>query len=143
MGTPRHGLNGKIYIDTSAAGTFAAGTTNLEVVSSKNSWSLDQSRDFVDTTSFGDTSKTAVAGLPSASGDISGNWDSAGTLIYNLIGGSTERAIVVFPDFTNNVGTYFAGKAFFSVKSAGSTTSAVQFDIHFEAGPTGIAWTHP
>ncbi len=148
MATPRHGLNAQIWIDTSSAGTFtagtlAAGTANLERIGSKNSWSLDMSRDFVDVTSFGDTTKTQVAGLPSASGDIGGNWDSTGTLIYNLTGATTERAIMVFPDATNNLTTWFAGKAFFSAKASGSNTSAVGWDLHFEAGPTGITWYHP
>lgn len=124
---------------------MSVGTTQLLRIDGVNSWSFDQSRDFVDTTSFGDTSKTNVAGLPNASGDLGGLWNTVGngTLISNLFGASAERGILVLPDVTNNPGWYFSGKAFFSPKSSGSVTTAVTLDLHFEAGPTGITWTGP
>lgn len=147
MATYRHGRNAQVWIDVSSAGTNAAGTNggSCVLITGRNSWSLDQSVDFVDVTSFGDTTKNSVAGLPGASGDVSGHWDTVGvgTLLYNLIGASTERAIVIVPDATNNSSTFLTGKAFYSVKWGGSTTDAVNFDIHFEAGPTGLTWTHP
>src|SRR5690349_4425801 len=142
--TARHGRNAKIWIDTSSAGTMASsGTADLQLLEGKNTWDLDQAVDFVDTTSFGDSTKTSVAGLPNAAGNISGvfNLGGAGTLINNLIGHSSERAIRIYPDFTNQPGTFYAGKAFFSVKTSGSVTSAVTLDIQFQAGPTGITWT--
>src|SRR5690349_20875975 len=142
--TARHGRNAKIWIDTSAAGTMASsGTADLQLIEGKNTWDLDQSVDFVDTTSFGDASKTSVSGLPNASGNISGvfNLGGAGALISNLIGHSSERAIRLYPDFANHSGTFFAGKAFFSVKTSGSVTSAVTLDMQFQAGPSGITWT--
>ena len=141
----RHGLNAKIFIDTSSAGTFAggsvaAGTANLALVTQKNSWSFDQSRDFVDVTAFLATSKASVPGLAGASGDITGFLDFADTNIKNLYAGTTERAIMIFPDFTNEIGTIIYGKAFFSAKSGGSTTSADTLELHFEAGPSGMQY---
>lgn len=144
----RHGLNAKIWIDTSSAGTFAggstaAGTANLTAISSKNTWAFDQSRQFVDVTAFLATSLSNVPGLPAASGDINGFLDFADTTIYNIIGATSERAIMIFPDWNNELTTFIWGKAFFSAKSGGSTTTADTFDLHFEAGPTGMTWTHP
>jgi hypothetical protein len=141
----RHGLNAKIFIDTSAVGTFAggsvaAGTANLALVTSKNSWSFDQSRDFVDVTAFLMTSKANVPGLPSASGDVTGFLDFSDTLMKNVYGATTERAIMIFPDFTNEIGTIIYGKAFFSAKTAGSTTAADTLELHFEAGPSGMQY---
>lgn len=141
----RHGLNAKIFIDTSAAGTFAggsvaAGTANLALITSKNSWSFDQSRDFVDVTAFLATSKSQVAGLPGASGDIQGFYDFSDTNMKNVFTSSTERAIMIFPDFTNEIGTIIYGKALFSAKTGGSTTSADTLDLHFEAGPSGMQY---
>lgn len=145
MATPRHGRNAAIFVDVSTAGTMAVGTSTLVQINGKNQWTFDQTPDFVDVTSFGDSSKTNVPGLPNANGDISGNWDSAGsgTQIYNVINSTVERGIMIFPDFTNNVTSFISGKAFFGVKSGGGITSAVSFDLHFEAGPTGMNWTHP
>lgn len=124
-------------------GTLAAATANLALITSKNSWSFDQSRDLVEVTSFGDTSKTRVAGLADAQGDIAGYLDFADTLIYNAMTSSTERGIVIFPDGTNNVTTFIIGKAFFSPKYGGAETSAVTLDITYSAGPSGMTLQHP
>lgn len=142
-GTPRHGRNAAVFLDCTTAGTQAVGTSTLTQLTGRNQWLFDQSTDFVDTTSFGDTSKNAVSGLPNATGDINGNWDSSGvgTLLYNVIGASSERGMMVFPDYQNNKTDFFSGKAFISVKSGGGVTAAVSMDLHFEAGPTGIVWS--
>jgi hypothetical protein len=144
-GTPRHGRNGQIFIDCTTAGTQAVGTSTLTQLNSKNKWTFDQSPDFVDVTGFGDTSKTKVPGLPNAIGDITGNWDSAGsgTLLYNVINSTVERGIMIFPDYVNDLTQYISGKAFFGVKGAGGITEAVGLDLHFEGGPSGMTWTHP
>lgn len=144
----RHGLNAKIWADLSTAGTFAggsiaAGTANLTALTGKNSWSFDQSRDFVDVTEFLANSKSSVAGLPNASGSLAGNLDFAQTGIFNLISATSERAVMIWPDWTNEATTFIWGKAFFSAKSGGSTTTADSFDLDFQAGPSGMTWTHP
>ncbi len=138
---PRHGINGQIWIDTSAAGTFAAsGTANLSLIASKNKWTFDASRDFVEVTSFGDTSKNYVAGLANAAGDISGFWvdSGTGTLISTATGSSTERALIIIPDVVNDQTSWIAGKAFFSKSLEGGVAEAVAFNIHYQAGPSGI-----
>lgn len=144
--TADHGRNAAIWIDLSTAGTMSsAGTANLTRVEGKNTWSADNSRDFVDTTSFGDSSKTNVAGLPNASVDVSGNWDFAGSgsLIKNFVGGTAERAFILFPDYTTYPTWYLSGKAFGSQKAGGGVSSAVTLELHIEAGPSGLVWTNP
>lgn len=151
-GSPTTGLNAAIYIDLTSGGTVAAtaaGTAGgaagtLTRISSKNAWTVDASRDFVEVTSFADTTKTKVPGLPNAGGDINGHMDMAGsgTLIgTRLFSATTERAILIFPDVTNYSGIYYGGKAFFSNNAAGAIDSAVDLNLHFEAGPSGAAWT--
>ena len=143
--TARHGINGQIWIDTSAAGTFAAtGSANLQLIANKSAWTFDANRDFVDVTSFGDTSKTSVAGLPGASGAINGFWDSAGAgslIIANCQNASTERALRILPDATNAPTSAISGKAFFSISGGGGAAAAVDFTITYQAGPSGITWT--
>jgi hypothetical protein len=147
-GTRRAAYNATIWIDTSSAGTMpigtlASGTSNLSLITSKNSWSFDQSRDLIEVTSFGDTSKTRVAGLADAQGDITGYLDFADTNLYTALTSSTERAIIIFPDATNNLTTFIIGKAFFSPKYGGQETSAVTLDITYSAGPSGMSLQHP
>lgn len=125
-------------IDTSSNGSGEA-----RAISSKNGWTFDSSRDFVDTTAFQDTTKSAAPGLANATGTISGFMDFADNAIYNIIGSSVERKLYIYPDFTNNSSLYIAGKAFFSGKASGTTTSIVSFDLDFNAGSSGIGWVHP
>jgi hypothetical protein len=141
-----HGRNAAIWIDCSTAGTMSSsGTANLNRIEGKNTWTADNSRDFVDTTSFGDSSKTNVAGLPNASIDISGNWDFAGSgsLIKNFTGAVLERAVIIFPDYVTYPTWFLSGKGFGSQKSGGGVSSAVTLDLHIEAGPSGLTWTTP
>jgi hypothetical protein len=142
-GTRRHGFNALIYVDTTTGGTAAVGTATLTAITSKNSWSFDQSRDLVDVTSFGDTSKTSVAGLSGASGDFTGFMDFADTAFFSAIADSKERGLIIIPDATNNATIYISGKAFFSPKFGGSESGAVTLDVTFSAGPSGLTWTHP
>lgn len=142
-GTPRAGRNARIYIDCSSAGTMAVGTLNTTLVNSKNKWTFDQSPAYIDVTAFEATSIQRVIGIADGQGDIGGNWDATGTLVYNLINAPTERALLIFPDWVNNPEQYVSGKAFFGLKYGGDLTGAVSNDIHFVAGPTGLAWTHP
>lgn len=147
-GTRRAAYNATIWIDTSSAGTMpigtlAAGTANLSLITSKNSWSFDQSRDLIEVTSFGDTSKTRVAGLADGQGEVTGFLDFADTNLYTALNSSTERGLIIFPDASNNITTFIIGKAFFSPKYAGQETSAVTLDITFAAGPSGMTIQHP
>lgn len=142
----RHAINGQIWMDVSSAGTFASsGTTNLTLISGRNEWTFDANRDFVEVTSFGDTSKTKVAGLANAAGDIKGFFFDSGaaTLIKNALGASSERALVIIPDATNDPTFQIAGKAFISGSYGGGVGAAVSFDIHYEAGPSGMTGPWP
>ena len=49
--TATHGINGALYMDLTSGGTAAVGTSTLTRVYGQNTWSADNSRDFVDTTS--------------------------------------------------------------------------------------------
>jgi hypothetical protein len=143
-GTRRAGASATIWMDTSSAGTMAAtGTVNLAKVTSKASWTINQDRNFVDVTSFEDSSETSVAGFAGASGDFGGFLDFADNLIWNALGSSTERALLIFPDATNNATTYWQCKAFISGTTGGAVDGAVTQTITWQAGPAGGSWVHP
>ena len=46
-------------------------------VGALNAWTLDMTRDKVDVTCFGDTTKQYVVGLPDTKGTFGGWWDEA------------------------------------------------------------------
>jgi hypothetical protein len=82
-----HGRNGALYADT-AATAVTSGVTQL--VAQMADYSVDQARDRVETTSFGDTTKTYVAGLADASGTINGFYNDASSAAFILADGSTR-----------------------------------------------------
>ena len=146
-GSLTHGRFGKVFIDMSAAGTMALGTTAagtsvLNEIRGRSEWSLDLSPEFVDVTCMSDSVQTKVAGLAAASGDINGFWDFAGsgTLVKNILpmNQTAERSLMIFPDATNYGTVFWSGKVFFGAKTGAGVTAAVQNDLHFEAGPTGL-----
>lgn len=141
--TATHGINGALFLDVSSAGTLAVGTSTLTRIYGPNGWSADNSRDFVDTTAMGDTSKTSIPGLPNAACDVTGvqSFTGSGSLIKNIVGSTTERGFMLFPDINNYPGWFLSGKAFASQKTAGSSSTAVTLDLHFEAGSSGLTWT--
>lgn len=136
-GTPRAGRNARVLVDVSSAGTGSA-----SIISSKNKWSLDQTADTFEVTAFEDTSKTYVVGLADAKGSIDGFWDSADNTVYNVIGSSVARKLYIYPDISNNTGSYFACTAFFSAKADGDVKAAVNFSLAWSAATPGY-WTHP
>lgn len=137
MATPRHGRNARLMLDVTSNGAGSASQ-----VSSKNKWSVDNSIDTVEVTSFGDSTKTFVSGLPNNTGDFSGFWDSADTNIFNVIGSSVARKLYIYPDNTNNSGTYFFTTAFVGVKHEGGTAEAVTFTGTWTGASPGV-WVTP
>lgn len=131
------GRNGRIYIDTSTAGASAAVPVSL-----RNSWSVDQPAESIDVTSFGDTNKQYVAGLPDATGAMDGFWDNTDTLVYNIIGSSVARKVYIYPDRLNTATVYFWTTAFFDVSASGDTTGAVMFNATWRAA-SPASWQHP
>lgn len=151
-GSPTTGINAAIWVDltvggtcvATASGTAGTGAGTLTQISSKTAWTIDASRDFVEVTAFGDTGKKKVPLLQNAGGDLNGHMDMAGsgTLIATrLFTATQERSLLIFPDITNYNGIYYGGKAFFSSNASGGIDSAVDLNLHFEAGPSGLAWT--
>ncbi len=129
--------NGRIMLDTSSAANGSA-----VVISNKNAYSVDGSVDQIDTTSYGESTKTSVAGLPNNAGDFAGFWDVADTAFYNVWGSSLARKLYLYPDFTNNATHYYFTTAFVSLKMESSVAGAVQFSGTW-TGATAGAWVHP
>ena len=73
-----HGSGGAIYI----GGAIGTGTR----VAAKAQWTYNRTRDTVDVTSFGDTSKVYVSGLPDAQGTFAGFLDNAGDSLLTAAG---------------------------------------------------------
>ncbi len=64
------GKKGRLYLSTTGSGTASP-------IAGMTSWSIDNSVDLFDTTSFGATNKTAVQGLPNGTVNFEGLFDDS------------------------------------------------------------------
>lgn len=121
MAAPITGRNGRFYVDTSsAANGSAVPIVNL------NSFSINQTADRTEVTSFGDTTKAYVAGLRDAQGDFSGFWDSAGTLTQYVADGVARKFYLYPQSASAHVGTYWFGTATFDLTTTQTVGGAVE-----------------
>jgi hypothetical protein len=110
VAAPITGRNGRLYIDSSSAANGSA-----VPIANLNSFSVNQTADRTEVTSFGDTTKTFVAGLKDAQGDFSGFWDADGTLTRYVADG-VARKFYLYPQAGSaHQGTYWFGTATFDL----------------------------
>lgn len=99
------GRNGALYAGISSGGT-------AEPIAFLNSWSLNASTSKDDVTAFGDSNKVYVGGLPDATGQYGGWYDTATPQLYTAALDGVARKVYLYPDRTDT-GEYFFGTAFF------------------------------
>lgn len=133
-GTEIHGKGGAIYIGG------AKGSGGIRVAS-KMEWTLNRSRDYVEKTSFGDSNKTYLAGLPDVSGSFNGFLDTSGDL---LLSAATSEAqdIYLYASDGELAGTptilVAHGPGLFDAQVTVSNTDAARLSGNFRASD---AWT--
>lgn len=121
-----HGRRGRVYVG------LASDTATAEPVAFLNRWSLNSSSDRVDVTSFGDTTKVYVAGLPDAQGTFAGFYDTASAQLYTASSDGLARKTYLYPD-TTATGTYWFGTAFFDFSVEDGVDGAVTISGNFSA----------
>lgn len=81
-----HGRQGSVYVDVSAGANGNAVSLAL-----LNSWNFNGTRDKVEVTSFGDSTRTYVVGLADASIEFSGFVDDSSLNIYTIADGKARK----------------------------------------------------
>lgn len=120
-----HGRRGRLYVG------LASESADAEPVAFLNAWTTDFTVDKVDVTSFGDTNKTYVSGLPDASGTIGGFYDTASAQLYTAAQDGLPRKFYLYPDTTD--GDYFFGTALFDFSISGGVSDAVTISGNWSA----------
>ena len=127
----KHGSKGQVaLIDSSPA----------VVLASLNRWTLDTARDRVDVTSFGDTNKVYVQGLPDIKGTLGGFYDpgegsplAGGNLeIFEISEGEEAVALRLMPT-TAMPDLFWSGPAFLDASIDVSATGAITISGSFVA----------
>ena len=99
------GRKGALYASITSGGT-------AQPIAYLTDWSLDMSIDKYDATSFQDTNKTYVAGLPDGQGSFSGFYDDATAQLFTAASDGVERKCYLYPD-TSAAGKYWYTTAIF------------------------------
>jgi hypothetical protein len=103
----RHGRNGRLYLGIADSGAAPSSVAFLK------QWSAQFATDTAEVTSFGDTNKVYVTGLPDAQGAYSGYWDDATPQSYTAALDGNSRKFYLYPDVTNAPTVYWYGTGFF------------------------------
>lgn len=111
------GKDGLIYMSASGTGApvLAAGF---------RAFTIDNSRDDIDTTEFGATNKTSVLGFPSSSGTFEGFWASDDTTMRDAANSIDGTNIAVYPSRANMT-KYFGGPAWIDYSLSTAVDQAV------------------
>lgn len=120
-----HGKSGVVYASTTGSGTATQ-------VIKLTSWTYDRSVDTVETTSFGDSNKTYVQGLPDASGTIEGFYDDTESKLFSGAESSDGVKLYLYPASTAPT-KYFYGPAWLSYSVSTGMSEAVRVSASFSA----------
>lgn len=120
-----HGRKGVVYISTTGTGV----ATNVIKLTD---WSLNMETDTVEVTSFGDTNKTYVQGLPDVQGSLSGFWDDTEDKLFTAASSADGCRIYLYPS-SDAVTRYFYGPAWLSVSIQSAIGDAVKINSSFRA----------
>ena len=101
-----HGKNGQVYVGISTAVAAAE-----PLVNSKK-WSANFNTNRIDCTAFGDTNLVYVQGLPDASFQFEGYWDTTSLQTYTAATDGIARKVYLYPSTPSTAGPYWFGTAF-------------------------------
>lgn len=111
------GRNGRVYASITSGGT-------AEPIAFLNNWAISFAVGSIDVTSFGDTGKVYVSGLPDASGTYAGFYDNATNQFYTAAVDGVARKFYLYPDNTSTT-QYWFGTALFDFNIDGTVDGAV------------------
>jgi hypothetical protein len=124
-------------IHKGSEGVAKIGTSTIAEV---KDWSISESADTIDTSSMGDTARTKVAGLTSASGSMTAMWDETDTTGQGAMTVGAEVALKLYPEGATT-GDMFASLLAIITEKGVSTTldGVVETSISFEANGA-VTW---
>jgi hypothetical protein len=122
-----HGRNGVLLLQLSSA------STTLTTLSYVRDWSLNFAVDQVDATALGDSNKVYVAGLPDATGTVSGFHDDAGGDTLAAAQDGVARTFQLYPEGTDTGSLYYSGTALWDFSLSGGVGGVVEFTANWSA----------
>ena len=133
-----HGRNGMVYLATTGpGGAGASGTAVASPMAFVADWTINFTVAKVDVTALGDSNLVWVSGLPDASGDFSGFYDTATAQTYIAAIDGLSRNMYLYPSLLGvqgaNPGQYYFGTVLPDFSSSGGIAAAVTFKSTWNA----------
>jgi hypothetical protein len=132
-----HGRNGMVYLALGSPGNTNGWSTTASPLAFVSDWTINFTVAKVDVTALGDTNLVWVAGLPDASGDFTGFFDTATSQTYAAAVDGQPRAFYMYPSLTGGGGAdaneYFFGTILPDFAVAGGVASAVTMKSSWNA----------
>ena len=119
------GRGGVVYMSTT-------GTGNASNVLNLTRWSIDQSQDAQEVTSFGDTNRTYVVGFKDLQGEFEGFWNDAETKPFTGADSTDGVKLYLYPS-SSAVTKYWYGPAWVDVSIETSVDAPVSISGSFKA----------
>lgn len=120
-----HGKKGVVYLATTGSGTAST-------VIKLTTWTLNQTTDKVEVTSFGDVNKTYVQGLRDMQGTLTGFWDDTETKPFAGADSADGVKLYLYPSSDAST-RYFYGPAWLDVSMDTGVSAAVSISGSFVA----------
>jgi len=120
----KHGRKGAIYVGATNGAAAVA-------LSGKTKWSVNFSTDFVETTAFGDTSKTYLAGLPDGTVAFEGFYNFGADALFTAASDGLARNFYLYPDSSDTT-TYFFGTGVIDVNLDVAVGDAVKISANIK-----------
>jgi hypothetical protein len=125
-----HGRNGFVYLALTSGGT-------AQPLAYVSDWTVNFTVAKVNVTALGDTNLVWVAGLPDASGDFTGFYDTATAQTYIAAVDGQPRNFYLYPSLLGlqgaNPGQYFFGQILPDFSTSGGVAAAVTFKSSWNA----------
>jgi hypothetical protein len=115
-----------VYISTTGAGTATA-------VLALNGWTLDQTTDKSEVTSFLDENKVYVQGLKDVSGTLSGFWDDTEDKLFQAADSADPIKMYLYPS-ADAPSRYWYGPAYLDASINVGVGDAIGVSANFVAG---------
>ena len=96
-----HGRNGLVYLSVHNGDAAT-------LLAYLNSWTISFTHDLIETTTFADTQRVYVAGMPDSSGSFTGFMDDATSQTYLAAVDGLPRSMFLYPD-SQDMSRYFSG----------------------------------
>lgn len=122
-----HGRNGVLLLQLSSA------STALTTLSYVRDWSINFAVDQSDATAMGDSNKVYVAGLPDATGSVSGFHDDGGADTLASAQDGVARTFELYPAGTGTGSLYYTGTALWDFSLSGGVGGVVEFTANWSA----------